>query len=91
VISSGIIFFGIDATWSTFVTGAVIVLAVALEDELLRVVDSAPEDDRDDLGHRLRGGLAGRADHRPAAAGSIALIKRKAAEVSPFMRKGVSV
>ena len=31
VISSGIIFFGIDATWSTFVTGAVIVLAVALD------------------------------------------------------------
>ncbi len=28
VISSGLIFFGIDATWSTFVTGAVIVLAV---------------------------------------------------------------
>lgn len=31
VISSGIIFFGIDATWSTFVTGAVIVLAVVLD------------------------------------------------------------
>ncbi|CAN5551696.1 ribose ABC transporter permease RbsC [soil metagenome] len=31
VISSGIIFFGIDAKWSTFVTGAVIVIAVALE------------------------------------------------------------
>ncbi|MEO8391934.1 MAG: ABC transporter permease [Chloroflexota bacterium] len=31
VISSGIIFFGIDATWSTFVTGAVIVVAVALD------------------------------------------------------------
>ena len=31
VISSGLIFFGIDATWSTFVTGAVIVLAVALD------------------------------------------------------------
>jgi ribose transport system permease protein len=31
VISSGIIFFGIDATWSTFVTGAVIVIAVALD------------------------------------------------------------
>jgi ribose transport system permease protein len=31
VISSGIIFFGIDATWSTFVTGAVIVLAVGLD------------------------------------------------------------
>jgi ribose transport system permease protein len=31
VISSGIIFFGIDATWSTFVTGAVIVLAVTLD------------------------------------------------------------
>ena len=35
VISSGIIFFGIDATWSTFVTGAVIVLAVAL-DQIVR-------------------------------------------------------
>ena len=35
VISSGIIFFGIDATWSTFVTGAVIVLAVVL-DQLVR-------------------------------------------------------
>lgn len=31
VISSGIIFFGIDAKWSTFVTGAVIVIAVALD------------------------------------------------------------
>jgi ribose transport system permease protein len=31
VIGTGIIFFGIDATWSTFVTGAVIVLAVALD------------------------------------------------------------
>jgi ribose transport system permease protein len=30
-ISSGIVFFGIDATWSTFVTGAVIVLAVAID------------------------------------------------------------
>jgi ribose transport system permease protein len=35
VISSGLIFFGIDATWSTFVTGAVIVLAVSL-DQLIR-------------------------------------------------------
>ena len=31
IISSGLIFFGIDATWSTFVTGAVIVLAVSLD------------------------------------------------------------
>ena len=31
VIRSGLIFFGIDATWSTFVTGAVIVLAVSLD------------------------------------------------------------
>jgi ribose transport system permease protein len=31
VISSGLIFFGIDATWSTFVTGAVIVVAVVLD------------------------------------------------------------
>ena len=31
VIASGIIFFGIDATWSTFVTGAVIVGAVSLD------------------------------------------------------------
>jgi ribose transport system permease protein len=31
VISSGLIFFGIDATWSTFVTGAVIVLAVSID------------------------------------------------------------
>ncbi|MBC7810159.1 MAG: ABC transporter permease [Burkholderiales bacterium] len=31
VISSGIIFFGIDQKWSTFVTGAVIVLAVAVD------------------------------------------------------------
>jgi ribose transport system permease protein len=30
-IASGIIFFGIDATWSTFVTGAVIVVAVAVD------------------------------------------------------------
>lgn len=35
VISSGIIFFGIDAKWSIFVTGAVIVIAVAL-DQLVR-------------------------------------------------------
>jgi ribose transport system permease protein len=35
VISSGIIFFGIDAKWSTFVTGAVIVIAVAV-DQLVR-------------------------------------------------------
>jgi ribose transport system permease protein len=34
-ISSGIAFFGIDATWSTFVTGAVIILAVAI-DQLVR-------------------------------------------------------
>ena len=30
-IASGIIFFGIDATWSTFVTGAVIIVAVAVD------------------------------------------------------------
>jgi ribose transport system permease protein len=30
-ISSGIVFFGIDATWSTFVTGAVILIAVAVD------------------------------------------------------------
>lgn len=36
VISSGIIFFGIDATWSTFVTGAVIVLAVVLDQVIKR-------------------------------------------------------
>ena len=36
VISSGIIFFGIDATWSTFVTGAVIVIAVVL-DQLVKL------------------------------------------------------
>jgi len=35
VIASGIIFFGIDATWSTFVTGAVIIVAVVL-DQLVR-------------------------------------------------------
>jgi ribose transport system permease protein len=35
VITSGLIFFGIDATWSTFVTGAVIVLAVSL-DQLIK-------------------------------------------------------
>jgi ribose transport system permease protein len=31
VIASGIIFFGIDATWSTFVTGAVIIVAVVFD------------------------------------------------------------
>jgi ribose transport system permease protein len=41
VISSGIIFFGIDATWSTFVTGAVIVLAVALDQVVKRQRDKA--------------------------------------------------
>jgi ribose transport system permease protein len=35
-ISSGIIFFGIEATWSTFVTGAVIVVAVALDQVIRR-------------------------------------------------------
>ncbi len=30
-ISSGIVFFGIDATWSTFVTGAVIIIAVSID------------------------------------------------------------
>jgi ribose transport system permease protein len=35
VIASGIIFFGIDATWSTFVTGAVIIVAVVL-DQIVR-------------------------------------------------------
>lgn len=30
-ISSGIVFFGIDSTWSTFVTGAVIIVAVSLD------------------------------------------------------------
>jgi ribose transport system permease protein len=41
VISSGIIFFGIDATWSTFVTGAVIMLAVALDQIVKRQRDRA--------------------------------------------------
>jgi ABC-type sugar transport system ATPase subunit len=41
VISSGIIFFGIDATWSTFVTGAVTVLAVALDQIVKRQRDRA--------------------------------------------------
>jgi ribose transport system permease protein len=36
VISSGIIFFGIDATWSTFVTGAVIVIAVIIDQIIKR-------------------------------------------------------
>ena len=36
VIRSGLIFFGIEATWSTFVTGAVIVLAVSL-DQVIKV------------------------------------------------------
>jgi ribose transport system permease protein len=44
VISSGIIFFGIDATWSTFVTGAVIVLAVAL-DQLVKYQRSRHRDE----------------------------------------------
>jgi ribose/xylose/arabinose/galactoside ABC-type transport system permease subunit len=35
VISSGLIFFGIEATWSTFVTGAAIVMAVSL-DQLIK-------------------------------------------------------
>jgi ribose transport system permease protein len=30
-ISSGIVFFGIDSTWSTFVTGAVIIIAVTVD------------------------------------------------------------
>lgn len=47
VISSGIIFFGIDATWSTFVTGAVIVLAVVL-DQVVKYHRS-----RNDTGHGI--------------------------------------
>jgi ribose transport system permease protein len=35
VIQSGILFLGIDAKWSIFVTGAVIVIAVAI-DQLVR-------------------------------------------------------
>ena len=35
VISSGVIFLGIDAVWSTFVTGFVIVVAVGV-DQLVR-------------------------------------------------------
>ena len=31
VIASGLIFFGVDATWSTFFTGAVIVFAVTID------------------------------------------------------------
>ena len=34
-IQSGIIFFGIQATWSTFVTGAVIIVAVTI-DQIVR-------------------------------------------------------
>jgi ribose transport system permease protein len=41
VISSGIIFFGIDATWSAFVTGAVIALAVAPDQIVKRQRDRA--------------------------------------------------
>ncbi len=37
VINSGIIFFGVTATWSTFVTGAVIILAVALDTAVKRL------------------------------------------------------
>ena len=36
VSSSGIIFFGIDATWSTFVTGTEIVLAAVLDQVVRR-------------------------------------------------------
>jgi ribose transport system permease protein len=36
VISSGIIFFGIDAKWSTFVTGLVTVLAIVLDQVIKR-------------------------------------------------------
>jgi ribose transport system permease protein len=35
VINSGVLFLGIDAVWSTFVTGLVIVVAVAV-DQLVR-------------------------------------------------------
>jgi ribose transport system permease protein len=35
-IQSGIVFFGIDATWSTFVTGAVIIVAVAIDQVIRR-------------------------------------------------------
>jgi ribose transport system permease protein len=35
VITTGILFLGVDAKWSTFVTGAVIILAVAV-DQLVR-------------------------------------------------------
>ena len=48
VISSGLIFFGIEATWSTFVTGAVIVMAVSL-DQLIKFQRARRAD-------RVRGG-----------------------------------
>ena len=35
VITTGILFLGVDVKWSTFVTGAVIILAVAV-DKLVR-------------------------------------------------------
>jgi ribose transport system permease protein len=35
VIQSGILFLGVDAKWSIFVTGAVIIIAVAI-DQLVR-------------------------------------------------------
>ncbi len=35
VITTGILFLGVDAKWSTFVTGAVIIVAVAV-DQLVR-------------------------------------------------------
>jgi len=44
-ISTGIIFFGVDATWSTFVTGVVIILAVAM-DQFVRWLRRRAADNR---------------------------------------------
>ena len=49
VITTGILFLGVDVKWSTFVTGAVIILAVAV-DQLVRRQRERRARDTVDLG-----------------------------------------
>ena len=49
VITTGILFLGVDIKWSTFVTGAVIIIAVAL-DQLVRRQRERRARDAVDLG-----------------------------------------
>ena len=66
VIASGIIFFGIEATWSTFVTGAVIIVAVVLDQTVkhqrMRAPRAGAKDDPDALMGCSRAGFGLKTD-----------------------------